>query len=301
MLRVIRSTVQSLDIDADREDDFAGAAQAGELLRESNIKDKHGQTALDVEVRAYTDPDGQKRFAVLYTGPAEIDCQDTGSYDEARNLYEETVRAEEQGAVLNVDENGQERPVFAYTDVPGVGGYEDETEEAGDAQGYMLEAEWVTVEAEEAQRIAAEKTQARQIAYARAIDSFGRGGQALLARRVGKSEPTVKDIAARGRVLLKEQEDAKAPGGTAAPVSNTYPKVPAGELRVGDVLSPHVGYKGDDPMAGAVYESIEHVNGPYMRFVFRELATGETMTSHLHEDETVHLLRRGPEAPGGAE
>ncbi|MFI6653221.1 hypothetical protein ACIBI8_37230 [Streptomyces sp. NPDC050529] len=213
MLRVIRSTVQGLDIDTDHEDAFTDAAQTGEPLRESYINDKHGQKAISVEVCAYTDPNGENRFAVLYTGQAEIDWQDTDDYDEARNLYEETVRAEEAGGELTVDEDGNEQPVFAVTDVPGVAGYEDEAEEAGNAQGLLLLAQWVTAEAEEAQRIATEKAQARQIAYARAIDAFGRGGNAVLARRVGKSEPTVKDIADRGRALLAERSE----GAVAAP------------------------------------------------------------------------------------
>lgn len=210
MLRVIRSTVQSIDIDADRDDDFIDAAQAGELLRETYTKNKHGQKDFSVELRTYTDPEGQNRFAVLYSDPSEVDWQDTDDYAEARGLYEESVRESERGASLEVDEDGNEKPAFTFTDVPGVEGYEAGAEESGDATAYLLIAEWATIEAEEAQRIATEKTQARQIAYARAIDNFGRGGQAALARRVGKSEPTVKDIAARGRVLLAELTDSAA-------------------------------------------------------------------------------------------
>ncbi|WP_331731845.1 hypothetical protein OG298_45190 (plasmid) [Streptomyces sp. NBC_01005] len=205
MLRVIRSTVHGLDIDTEFEDDFADAVEAGELLRETYNENKHGQKDFSIEVRAYTDPEGQNRFAVLYTNPADVDWQDTDSYPEARNLYEESVRETEKGAGLEVDENGNEKPAFTATDVPGAAGYEDGAEEAGDAQAYMLLAEWATVEAEEAQRIATEKAQARQTAYALAIDAFGRGGNAVLARRVGKSEPTVKDIADRGRTILEAQ------------------------------------------------------------------------------------------------
>ena len=209
MLRVIRSTVQSITIDDDRTDEFETAAQAGELLRRSHINDKYGNEDLSVTLRAYTDPDGQHHFAVLYDSPAENDWQDTPDFDEAVNLYEETVRAEEAGAHLQVDDAGNELPVFTGTDVPGVGGYEDGAEEAGNAQGLLLVAQWATDEAEEAQRIAADKAQARQIAYASAIDTFGRGGQAVLAGRVGLKEPTVKAIADKGRALLAEQETAK--------------------------------------------------------------------------------------------
>jgi hypothetical protein len=78
-------------------------------------------------------------------------------------------------------------------------------------------------------------------------------------------------------------------------VVNTYPQVPAGELRVGDVRPPYPDYRGDDPTAGAVYESAEQINGPHMMIRWRYLATGETVTGYLHATETVRLLRRGPE------
>ncbi|MGW2113151.1 hypothetical protein [Streptomyces sp. NPDC001948] len=205
MLRVIRSTVQGIDIDADLEDEFSTAAEAGKLLRETYSESRYGQRDFSVEVRAYTDPEGRHRFAVLYATPADVDWQDTDSYPEARTAYEEMVRETVKGADIEVDEDGNEKPPFAATDVPGVDGYEDGAEEAGDAEAFMLVAEWATAEAEEAQQIAAEKAQARQIAYAVAIDEFGRGGNAVLARRIKKKEPTVKDIADRGRVILKER------------------------------------------------------------------------------------------------
>ncbi|MEU9761793.1 hypothetical protein AB0D98_19015 [Streptomyces sp. NPDC047987] len=53
--------------------------------------------------------------------------------------------------------HGNEKPVFTATDVPGADGYEDGAEQEGDAEAYMLLAEWATAEAEEAQRIAAKK------------------------------------------------------------------------------------------------------------------------------------------------
>lgn len=45
----------------------------------------------------------------------------------------------------------------------------------------------------------------RQVAFAKAVDTMGRGGQAVLSRKVGLSEPTVKGIADRGRKILAEQ------------------------------------------------------------------------------------------------
>ncbi|WP_326683076.1 hypothetical protein [Streptomyces sp. NBC_01237] len=206
MLRVIRSTLQGLDITEDREGEFADAAEAGGLVRETYAKNEHGQKGIRVEVRAYSDPDGQHRFAVLYSNPAGVDWQqDTEDYDEARALYEETVRNEAQGAAPESDEDGRETPLFDHTDVPGIDGYEDGAEGAGDAEAYMLVAEWTTEEAEKAQQVATAKAQDRQIAYARAIDAYGRGGQILLAGRVRKSTPTVQDIADRGRKLIRAQ------------------------------------------------------------------------------------------------
>ncbi|MGW3308348.1 hypothetical protein ACWDG9_17380 [Streptomyces sp. NPDC001073] len=39
----------------------------------------------------------------------------------------------------------------------------------------------------------------RQSSFARAIDAHGRGGQVALARRIGLTEPTVRNVAERGR------------------------------------------------------------------------------------------------------
>lgn len=47
-----------------------------------------------------------------------------------------------------------------------------------------------------------EATVARQVAFARAIDAMGRGGNAVLSRKVGLAAPTVKSIADRGREYL---------------------------------------------------------------------------------------------------
>lgn len=44
-----------------------------------------------------------------------------------------------------------------------------------------------------------EATVKRQIAFAKAIDAMGRGGNAILSRKIRLSEPTVKSIADRGR------------------------------------------------------------------------------------------------------
>ena len=50
-------------------------------------------------------------------------------------------------------------------------------------------------------------TVARQVAFAHAIDAMGRGGNAILSRKLGLSAPTVKSIADRGRGRLLAATD----------------------------------------------------------------------------------------------
>lgn len=50
-----------------------------------------------------------------------------------------------------------------------------------------------------------EATVARQVAFAKAIDAMGRGGNAILSNKIGLSAPTVKSIADRGRKILADQ------------------------------------------------------------------------------------------------
>ncbi|MEU6459719.1 hypothetical protein [Streptomyces sp. NPDC047065] len=61
----------------------------------------------------------------------------------------------------------------------------------------------------EAEAAYKEATVARQVAFAQAIDTMGRGGQTLLANKVGLSAPTVKGIADRGRQILADRENSK--------------------------------------------------------------------------------------------
>ena len=67
--------------------------------------------------------------------------------------------------------------------------------------GAAAEAEAVQAHADYLQAEAAykEATVKRQVAFAKAIDRMGRGGNAVVARKIGLSEPTVKSIADRGR------------------------------------------------------------------------------------------------------
>ncbi|MEU3826435.1 hypothetical protein AB0F36_14120 [Streptomyces sp. NPDC029080] len=70
--------------------------------------------------------------------------------------------------------------------------------------GAQAEEEAAKAHAEYLQAEAAYKTAtvARQVAFAKAIDAMGRGGQAVLSRKVGLAAPTVKSIADRGRELM---------------------------------------------------------------------------------------------------
>lgn len=61
----------------------------------------------------------------------------------------------------------------------------------------------------EAEAAYKEATVARQVAFARAIDTMGRGGQTILANKLGLSAPTVKGIADRGRQILADRENSK--------------------------------------------------------------------------------------------
>jgi hypothetical protein len=67
--------------------------------------------------------------------------------------------------------------------------------------GAAAEAEAVQAHADYLQAEAAykEATVNRQVAFAKAVDAMGRGGNAILSRKVGLSAPTVKSIADRGR------------------------------------------------------------------------------------------------------
>src|SRR5881409_332207 len=67
--------------------------------------------------------------------------------------------------------------------------------------GAAAEAEAVQAHADYLQAEAAykEATANRQVAFAKAIDAMGRGGNAILARKLSLSAPTVKSIADRGR------------------------------------------------------------------------------------------------------
>ncbi|MER7738904.1 hypothetical protein ABTX34_11355 [Streptomyces sp. NPDC096538] len=54
-----------------------------------------------------------------------------------------------------------------------------------------------------------EATVKRQVAFAKAIEAMGRGGNAVLSNKIGLSAPTVKSIADRGRAILANRTTEK--------------------------------------------------------------------------------------------
>ncbi|MFJ1894489.1 hypothetical protein [Streptomyces sp. NPDC088170] len=206
MLRVIRSTVHGLDVSDDQAEEFEEAigkvlTARGEI-RETYALDEIGQKFHQIALAAYTDPAGEHRWAILDTGPTEVDWQDTGDLDEAITAYEQWVRETTDCAGPSHDDEGNERPVWDYSDVAGVPAREQEDAEAGNVQARMVDAVRAHEAFPAAEALYQQAARRRQIAFARAIDAFGRGGQAALAGRVDLKEPTVKSLADRGRALL---------------------------------------------------------------------------------------------------
>lgn len=206
MLRVIHSTVQGLDIDTDREEDFDAAVNkaldARDEVRETYSLDEIGQKAYRIAVLPYTDPDGNHRWAVLDESPAEVDWQDTDDLDEAITTYEELVRDTTKVAMPRYDEDGDELPVWDATDVDEVSAENIYDAEAANASARLIDAQWAHQNFTTVEHAYQQATQRRQVAFAKSVDSFGRGGQAVLSKRVDLKEPTVKAIADKGRAIL---------------------------------------------------------------------------------------------------
>ncbi|MFI8792647.1 hypothetical protein [Streptomyces sp. NPDC055105] len=210
MLRVIRSTVQGLDIDPDLEDAFAEAIQTAldnrDQVRETFATDDAGQKDYHLALLPYTDPTGAHRWAVLDSGPSEVDWQDTDDLEEAIAAYEEWVRGATDGAVPDHDDEGNEKPLWDESDVDGIKAEETLNGDSANQTARMLDAVWAHEAFPAAEEAYRQATQRRQVAFARVIDSWGRGGQAMLGSRIKLSEPTVKAIADKGRQILAERE-----------------------------------------------------------------------------------------------
>ncbi|MFE2832137.1 hypothetical protein ACFXI6_13985 [Streptomyces mirabilis] len=215
MLRVIHSTVQSIDIDDEQaeayEDAINAALEARDQVRETFSLDEIGQKDSLIALLPYTDPAGAHRWAILDSGPAETDWQDTDDLDEAIATYEEWVRAATSGAMPQYDEDGAEKPLWDETDVEGAPAKDESDGGSHNDTARMIDAQWAHEEFNAAEHAYQQATQRRQIAFAKVIDSWGRGGQAILANRVELRDPTVKAIADKGRQILAERAAAALP------------------------------------------------------------------------------------------
>lgn len=215
MLRVINSTIQGLDIDADLEDAFTAAVNAAQTardtVRETFQNDEIGQKSSHIALVPYTDPTGAHRWAVLEENPADIDWQDTDDLDEAIAAYEYAVRATTKGFVPNHDEEGEERPVWDESDVDGVPARTVNDGDSNNHSALLIDAKWAHEEFTAAEKGYQQATQRRQVAFAKMIDAWGRGGQSALASRVDLKDPTVKVIADKGRQILAERAAAALP------------------------------------------------------------------------------------------
>jgi hypothetical protein len=211
MLRVIRSSIQGIDIDADQEDDFEAAIDAAlgrrDEVRETFSLDEIGQKEYHLAVMPYTDPNGEHRWIIFDSGPSECDFQDTDDLDEAIAAYEEWVRGATAGAMPSYDEEGEELPIWDETDVDGISAKEMYDGASRNHTARLIAAEWAHEQFSKAEESYQQATQRRQIAFAKMIDSWGRGGQAVLAKRVEIKEPTVKAIADKGRSLIARRLD----------------------------------------------------------------------------------------------
>ncbi|MET8855544.1 hypothetical protein [Streptomyces sp. NPDC004579] len=215
MLRVIRSSIQGIDIDPDLADEYEEAIETAiknrAVIRETNSLDELGQKTYRIALLPYTDPTGANRWAILDDGATESDWQDTDDLDEAIAAYEEWVRGATAGAMPTYDDEGYEKLLWDESDVKGIAAKNEYDGDSHNGTARMVDAEWAHlafVAAEEAYR---KDTQRRQIAFAKAVDTFGRGGQATLARNVDLKEPTVKTLADKGRQILAERAAAELP------------------------------------------------------------------------------------------
>lgn len=207
MFRVIRSTLQAVDIDENLEDAFEDAINAALAaraeVRETYSTDGIGQKDCHIALLPYVDPTGARRWVVLHEDPAESDWQDTDDLDEGIAYYEKAVRETTACFVPDYDEEGEELPVWDETDVEGVPAREVGDGGAGNALAYQTAAQWAHEEFTAAEKAYRAATRRRDASFAEMAESWGRGGKAILASQVGLKEPTVKRIADRGQKVLK--------------------------------------------------------------------------------------------------
>jgi hypothetical protein len=216
-VRVISSTVQGLDIAAEAEDAFYDTVEAGKTVRETYSLDQIGQKEYRTSLVAYTDPDGEHRWAVLYDDPQETDWTDTADLDEAVAEYERQVC--ESATLLEPTYDGEGNTVrpagFDYSDVEDVEVVGGGTYGAWRVEAAAIAAGWATERLAKVQQDAARAVEAaaaeRALAVTRLVDTFGRGGQTYAASALGISQPAVSDLVRRGRALLDDAAAAARP------------------------------------------------------------------------------------------
>lgn len=117
MLRVIRSDFRPADVDEARaamvEAAITTAAREGGVVRQTHLMDAEGHRVYWDAVIAYTDPEGQRRWAVVHHDVPARDIQDSDDPDEAVAQYEETVRT----AIDDLRTTGPENTAPDITDL----------------------------------------------------------------------------------------------------------------------------------------------------------------------------------------
>lgn len=211
MLRVIRSSVQGVDINDEQAEDFEAAIDAAlanrDQVRETYALDEIGQKDYHLALVPYTDPNGEHRWAILDNGPTEVDWQDTDDLDEAIAAYEEWVRGATAGAMPTYDDEGNEKPLWDESDVAGIPAKDEYDGASHIESARMIDAQWAHEEFVAEEKAYQKATQRRQIAFAKLIDASGRGAQAVLAKSIDIKEPTVKAIADKGRILIGQRNE----------------------------------------------------------------------------------------------
>ncbi|MFB7763624.1 hypothetical protein [Streptomyces xiamenensis] len=206
---MISSTVAAEDVDGEYREELEQALHAahgvgGNEVRETYSLDDIGQKEYHIALLPYTEPSGAHRWAVLESGPTESDWADTDDLDEALATYERAVYDATRVSEPDIDEAGNELPVWAYSDVAGVHAKEEGDPERGISAAREVDAVWAHEAVVAQEKLYKAALERRQIAFARFKDAYGRGAAATLALRVNREWPTVKKITDSGHVMLAE-------------------------------------------------------------------------------------------------
>ncbi|MFI6986012.1 MarR family transcriptional regulator [Embleya sp. NPDC050154] len=205
MHRILSSTTTTIDgIDPAHEDTYVAAVQAElpHATRETYSLDGIGQKEYHIAVVPYTDPiQDSPRFAVYYTDPAHTEISDHDTYLDAEREYENLVIAGIENYDTEVDEDGNEIPAYAETDVePSVVAAHRAAEKAEAAR-------------REAQADAEAKAMQRAVAVAGLVDAYDaierRGGLTEAARRLGLEKATVSALVKKARTGTGAESPAR--------------------------------------------------------------------------------------------